>query len=70
MENNGTAIPAALLDSVFEAGVSTKGENRGMGLSIVKDTLEPYGGDVSCESGEGLTRFSVTLPKKSQKDDA
>jgi len=41
-----------------------------MGLSIVKSTLEPYGGTVACECGETTTRFTVTLPKLSQKDEA
>jgi two-component system sensor histidine kinase AgrC len=68
--NNGAVIPAEMLPSVFEEGVSTKGENRGMGLSIVKNTLEPYGGAVQCESGEQGTRFTVSLPKKPQKDEA
>jgi two-component system, LytTR family, sensor histidine kinase AgrC len=70
VENNGAVVPAELMPSIFEAGVSTKGENRGMGLSIVRSTLEPYGGTVGCESGEDGTRFSVTLPKTSQKDEA
>jgi sensor histidine kinase regulating citrate/malate metabolism len=70
VENNGAFVPEALLPSIFEEGVSTKGENRGMGLSIVKNTLEPYGGAVSCESGETGTRFFVSLPKTQQKDEA
>jgi two-component system, LytTR family, sensor histidine kinase AgrC len=69
IENNGATIPAQLLPTVFEAGVSTKGENRGMGLFIVRETLKPYGGTVNCESGDGCTRFSVTLPKTPQKDE-
>lgn len=70
IENNGATIPEAMRDSIFEAGVSTKGENRGMGLSIVKSTLEPYGGEVNCECTAAGTRFTVTLPKLSQKDEA
>ena len=70
IENNGAVIPEELLSSIFEEGVSTKGENHGMGLSIVKGTLEPYGGNARCESGDGVTRFFVTLPKTSQKDEA
>ena len=70
IKNNGAVIPAKLLPAIFEAGVSTKGENRGMGLSIVRNTLEPYGGTVGCESDENGTRFCVTLPKTSQKDEA
>ena len=67
--NNGAAIPESMLPSIFEEGVSTKGEDHGMGLSIVKNTLEPYGGAVDCESGEQGTCFTVTLPKKQQKDE-
>ena len=70
IENNGATIPEDMLGSVFEVGVSTKGENRGMGLSIVRSTLAPYGGTVCCESGDGLTRFFVTLPKTAQKEEA
>ena len=70
IENNGAVIPEDMKDSVFEAGVSTKGENRGMGLSIVRSTLEPYGASVSCDSAGGYTRFTVSLPKKTQKDEA
>ncbi|MFH1880427.1 MAG: ATP-binding protein [Bacillota bacterium] len=70
IENNGAVIPEALRATVFEEGVSTKGENRGMGLSIVKKTLESYGGAVFSESGENGTTFTVSLPKKPQKDEA
>ena len=69
IQNNGAAIPEDLLSTIFEAGVSTKGENRGMGLSIVKTTLEPYGGEVHCTSGEGGTTFAVMLPRNTQKDE-
>ncbi|MBN1778586.1 MAG: Spo0B domain-containing protein [Clostridiales bacterium] len=68
IQNNGAVIPEDL--PVFEEGASTKGENHGMGLCIVKKTLGPYGGDVSYQSGESGTRFTVTLPKMMQKDDA
>ncbi|NLI22863.1 MAG: GHKL domain-containing protein [Clostridiales bacterium] len=61
--NNGPAIPEALRESIFEAGVSTKGEGRGMGLSIVRQTLSAHGGSVACESNAQETTFSVTVPK-------
>ncbi|HPJ02542.1 MAG TPA: Spo0B domain-containing protein [Candidatus Limiplasma sp.] len=69
IDNNGAVIPEELLSTIFEEGVSTKGENHGMGLSIVKNTLKPYGGTVDCLSGESGTRFSVLLPKIALKDD-
>ncbi len=63
VENNGPAIPPQLLPSIFEAGVSTKGADRGMGLSIVRKTLEDAGGQVNCQSGESGTVFLVSVPK-------
>lgn len=70
IENNGAVIPEELRQSIFEAGVSTKGEDRGMGLSIVKSTVESYSGSVTCDCGGTGTRFTVTLPKLSPKDEA
>ncbi|MDD3213268.1 MAG: Spo0B domain-containing protein [Eubacteriales bacterium] len=63
--NNGDPIPKELRESIFTAGVSTKGEGRGMGLSIVRQTLAGYGGEIACESGEGETFFCFTVPKNS-----
>ena len=40
VENNGASIPAAIRGRLFEPGVTSKGENHGMGLSIVKKILE------------------------------
>ena len=62
--NNGLPIPPDMRDKIFEAGVSTKGEGRGMGLSIVRQTLEAYGGTVTCESDAERTAFGVTVPKQ------
>ena len=46
----------------LEPGVSTKGEGRGMGLSIVRQTLAEFGGTIALEDG-GETAFTVTVPK-------
>jgi len=64
--NNGTPIPQDMQESIFKAGVSTKGEGRGMGLSIVRQTLAAYGGTVECSSNAGETAFSVTIPKNNE----
>ncbi len=61
--NNGDVIPPDIQESIFEAGVSTKGEGRGMGLSIVRQTLQAHGGSIACESQPGETAFCVTVPK-------
>ena len=61
--NNGDPIPESIRDTIFEPGVSTKGEGRGMGLSIVRKTLAEFGGEIRLEEGEE-TAFTVTVPKK------
>ena len=62
IRNNGAAIPADLRERIFEPGFSTKGENRGMGLAIVRRRLEEYGGRLLLESGDETTVFTVFLP--------
>jgi len=61
--NNGEPIPEALRETIFEPGVSTKGEGRGMGLSIVRKTLAEFGGEIRLEDG-AETAFTVTVPRK------
>ena len=63
LANNGPCIPPDMRESIFTAGVSTKGEGRGMGLSIVRQTVESYDGSIVCESADGQTAFRVSLPK-------
>jgi len=66
VENDGPAIDPAFLDSLFEAGVTTHGEGRGMGLAIVKEIMESYGGRIEVASDERATRFTGSIPKASQ----
>ncbi len=63
--NNGPPIPPALLERIFEANVTTKGEGHGMGLHIARQTLAEYGGEIACQSREGTTVFTFTIPKRS-----
>ena len=61
--NNGEPIPEDMREAIFEAGVSSKGEGRGMGLSIVKQTLESHGASIAVRSDLSETAFTVTVPK-------
>lgn len=63
--HNGAAIPEAMRERIFEPGVSTKGEGRGMGLSIVRATLKEFGGTIALAPGEE-TAFTVTVPRESK----
>ncbi len=63
IKDNGPGIPDGLSARIFEAGFTTKGsKGEGMGLAIVKDTLQKYGGEIKlfCENGE--TAFEGKLP--------
>lgn len=70
--NSGSYIDDCKKEKIFELGYSTK-NSTGLGLFIVKSTVEKYGGQIEVFSEhksqdkyekEGYTTFKVTLPKK------
>ena len=63
VKNNGPAIPEKNLASIFEAGFSGKGEGRGMGLYIARETMRGAEGDLTVESNDAFTAFHGFLPK-------
>ena len=63
VRNNGPAIPEKNLASIFEPGFSGKGEGRGMGLHIARETMRGAGGDLTVESSDAFTAFCGFLPK-------
>jgi two-component system sensor histidine kinase BaeS len=66
--NTGDAIPAEDLDRVFERFYRVeKSRDRarggaGIGLAIVKQLVESFGGRVGADSRDGLTRFWFSIP--------
>lgn len=63
VENNGPAIPENALSAIFEAGFSGKGDGRGMGLFIARETMRASGGDLTVESDAKATAFSGFVPR-------
>ena len=61
--NNGPMIQPSIAERIFQRGFSTKGEGRGMGLSIVRGIMESGGGKLTLTSDEKETRFEGMLPK-------
>ena len=60
---DGPGIEPANLATIFDKGFSTKGENRGVGLFLLKQQTENLGGGVTVESEPGVfTQFLVQLP--------
>ena len=63
IRNNGPMIPLNKQAAIFEAGVSGKGEGRGMGLFIARETMRHAGGDLTVKSDESFTAFSGYVPR-------
>lgn len=64
VNDTGTGIYERDIEKIFQRGFSTKGENRGIGLSILKESIDNLNGtiDVTTKLGEG-TEFLITIPK-------
>lgn len=61
--DNGVGLTAEQRKSVFRRKFTTKSEQGGLGLSIVKKIVEDHGGRVSLVDSEGFsTAFCVELP--------
>jgi len=75
VEDTGQGIEASFLPNVFEmfrqgdARASREHTGMGIGLALVKQLVQLHGGSVAAQS-EGLgrgTRFTVTLPEKTER---
>ncbi len=62
IRDTGTGIPADALDKVFEPFYTTKQQGTGLGLSVCQRIVHDLGGNISVESDERGTTFTVWLP--------
>lgn len=64
-QDTGRGIPDELLLHLYEKGVSSKGENRGTGLYLIRQIVLKYQGEIAIdtEPGEG-TCFTLTFTRK------
>ena len=63
--DNGIAIPAQLINRIFEPGFTTKGDKgEGMGLAISKTIIGNYGGNIGVTSDADATVFEVRIPRQ------
>jgi signal transduction histidine kinase len=67
IRDNGTGIPPAIRDKLFQPFFTTKptGEGTGLGLSISYDIVtQQHGGTITVDSEEGaFTEFTIRLPR-------
>lgn len=68
-EDTGGGISEEIRENIFDQGVSTKGEGRGTGLSLVMSLVRQYGGEIAVEteSGEGTC---ITVSFVAQQTDS
>lgn len=65
VEDTGIGIKKEELPCVFERGFSTKGENRGTGLFLIKNIVDICNGTIDIKSKEnGNTKFEIIIPKE------
>jgi PAS domain S-box-containing protein len=65
VQDNGEGIPGELQGRIFDAFFSTKERGTGLGLAMVRQIVEGFGGrvEVASRPGEGA-RFDVWLPRE------
>jgi len=61
VKDDGPGIPKRLRDKVFQSGVSTKGEGRGLGLALVSNAVKSIGGEMTYSYERG-SAFRVIFP--------
>ncbi|NKF06649.1 Spo0B domain-containing protein [Clostridium gasigenes] len=54
IDDTGNGISSENLKRIYDKGFSTKGKNRGVGMYIIKNILDNYGGEIVIESEEGI----------------
>ena len=64
VSNNGPMIPVKSWQSIFQPGITTKCGGHGMGLHIVRQTLQKHGGDIELISDAEKTEFAGFVPKE------
>jgi signal transduction histidine kinase len=65
IKDNGTGIPASVLQKIFQPFFTTKptGQGTGLGLSVSYDIIKAHGGELKVETVEGQgCEFVILLP--------
>lgn len=60
--DNGIGVPPENREYIFEPQFTTKTSGMGLGLGMVKNIVETYGGKITLESTEEHTTFTVLFP--------
>ena len=64
-EDTGGGIQPQIREKIFEKGVSSKGENRGLGLYMVSELVQQHAGTIEIETEAGAgTCFTLTFTRE------
>lgn len=70
VSDTGPGISKGVLEHVFEKGFSTKGQNRGYGLYLVRQSVDRLGGEINVHSRlNSGTEIIVIVPFETKKGD-
>ena len=70
VKDSGPGMLPEVLANLFTPGASTKGEARGLGLSIVHELVKKADGFITCRSGDQGTAFEILFPVRQQMPQA
>lgn len=65
--NTGEPISQEILDRMYEPRYTTKEKHNGLGLSIIKETVEKYTGTIDVDNHDHETVFTVHIPASKEK---
>ena len=68
VEDNGTGVPAELIQNLFDPFVSTKPSGTGLGLALVAKIIGDHGGIIECDSRPRYTVFRALMPMAGRDD--
>ena len=61
-QDNGTGIPEAIQEYIFDPFFSTKDTGTGLGLSVTKKIIQNHNGTLKVTSSENGTTFIISIP--------
>ena len=69
VEDNGRGIPSSMQEALFTRGSSSKGADRGFGLSTVQRIVTAFEGTIEYEGQNGAS-FSIWIPIRKENENA
>jgi len=70
IQDSGKGIDARMIDTIFDAFVTTKAKGKGLGLAISKMIIDRHGGQLTASSAgsENGAIFQIMLPIKLERE--